>query len=467
MFDAATVEGPTLTVPELAAHIARLTAQAFPADLWVSGQIRNLSRSANGHVYFDLVEPTEGGASPTSMLSVTLLAPERAVVNNQIKRAGGAIRMEDGIEVRIKARLRWYEPRGVLQLRMSGIDPAFTLGRLKADRDRVLAALAADGLLNANAEHAMPLVPLRVALVTSEGSAAHADVAAELAASGFSFEVRLFDVRTQGVTAVGQVVAALGRITDDLSSAADPVDVVLLARGGGATTDLAAFDSEDMARAIAAVPVPVLTGIGHEVDRSVADEVAHTACKTPTAAAGVLVTRVRDYLAHLDRCWARTRQAALTVTAEADRRLDRRRQRVARAASRVLRDEDTRLRSTQTRVGRAGLRSLAQATTVVERTAGLTLTRSVRGVDVADRHLDGIVARVRAQDPGHALARGWTITTDHHGRALRSIEGLAPGTVVTTRVADGSFTSTVTATTPSIEATSTSPTRSAPGEPDE
>lgn len=449
MFDPASVEGPTLTVPELAAHISRLTAQAFPADLWVSGQIRNLSRSANGHVYFDLVEPTEGGATPGSMLSVTLLAPERTMVNNQLKRAGGAIRMEDGIEVRIKARLRWYEPRGVLQLRMSGIDPAFTLGRLKADRDRVLAALSADDLLDANAAHPMPLVPLRVALLTSRGSAAHADVMSELSSSGLAFEIRLFDVRTQGLSAAGQVVGALTRIGEGVADGTSPVDIVLLARGGGATTDLAAFDDEDLARAIAALPVPVITGIGHETDRSVADEVAHTACKTPTAAAATLVVRVRSYLTLLDRSWARTRQAAIAVTKEADRRLDRRSQRVARGVERALRSEEAKLRSAGQRIARAGGRSIAHATTRVDGAAATVAARGVRGVDGASRHLDGLAARVRAHDPVHALARGWSITTDHDGRAVRSVHDLRPGALVTTRVADGTFTSTVETTRPS------------------
>ena len=106
--------------------------------------------------------------------------------------------MDDGIEVRIQGRIRWYGPRGILQLRMHGIDPAFTLGRLQADKDRTLAALAAEGLLERNGRLPIPLVPLRIGLVTSVGTAAHADVLAELTASGFGFTVRSVDARTQG-----------------------------------------------------------------------------------------------------------------------------------------------------------------------------------------------------------------------------------------------------------------------------
>ncbi len=213
LFDEEVGGPPTLTVGELAARIARLTATAFPGDLWVEGQIRNLNRSANGHVYFQLAEPTAAGEQPRAQLAVTLLAPERQHVNEQLKRAGGAVRMDDGIEVRIQGRLRWYAPRGTLQLRMHGIDPTFTLGRLQADRDRILAALAAEGLLDANGRlPVLAAVPLRIGLVTSVGSAAHADVVSELTASGIAFAVRTVDARTQGAdcAAVGHPGARPG-----------------------------------------------------------------------------------------------------------------------------------------------------------------------------------------------------------------------------------------------------------------
>ncbi|MCB0963177.1 MAG: exodeoxyribonuclease VII large subunit, partial [Acidimicrobiales bacterium] len=270
LFDDAQLRGMpagTWTVGELSTQVARVLAGAFPDDVWVAGQIRNLNRSSAGHVYFDLAEPTAGGEVPKAQLSVTLLAPERHVVNEQLKRAGGAVRMDDGIEVRLVGRVRWYGPRGTVQLRMHGIDPAFTLGRLEADRDRILAALAAEGLLDRNGRLAMPAVPLRVGLVTSVGSAAHADVLATLEASGIGFVVRQVHARTQGPDCGPQVAAALARV------AAAGVDVVLLVRGGGARTDLAAFDTDRIARAIATLDVPVLTGIGHEIDRTIADEV--------------------------------------------------------------------------------------------------------------------------------------------------------------------------------------------------
>ncbi|MBA3282470.1 MAG: exodeoxyribonuclease VII large subunit [Acidimicrobiia bacterium] len=437
LFDEEVGGPPTLTVGELAARIARLTASAFPGDLWVEGQIRNLSRSANGHAYFNLAEPSAAGETPRAQVSVTLLAPERKHVNDQLMRAGGAVRMDDGIEVRIQGRLRWYAPRGTLQLRMHGIDPAFTIGRLQADRDRILASLAADGLLDANRTRPMPLVPMRLGLVTSRASAAHADVLAELASSGIGFTVREIDARTQGGDCGPSVARALRRL------AADGVDLVLLVRGGGARTDLAGFDTDVMARAIASMPVPVLTGIGHEVDRSIADEVAHASHKTPTAAAASVVEVVRSFLDRLDDQWSMLRRAAASSAAAADTRLDRRAARVGRAATRTLARQVIQLDSAATRTARGADRALLQADALLGAQLTASVTRADRGLGRAHRSLDAVAARIRAHDPQLALARGWTITTTSDGNPVRGLDHLTTGTGLRTRFADGTAFSTV------------------------
>ncbi|MEO6989550.1 MAG: exodeoxyribonuclease VII large subunit [Aquihabitans sp.] len=440
LFDDTTLGGPpTLTVGELSTRIAQLTATAFPGDLWVEGQLRNLSRSKPGHVYFDLVEPTAAGQPVQAQVSITLLVPEKKHVNEQLKRAGGAVRMEDGIEVRIQGRLRWYAPRGTLQFRMHGIDPAFTLGRLQADRDRILAALAADGVLDANRACPLPLVPLRIGLVTSVGSAAHADVLSELENSGFGFTVRSVDARTQGIDCGPSVTRALRLL------AADDVDLVLLVRGGGARTDLAGFDTDMIARAIGAMPVPVFTGIGHEVDRSIADEVAHRAHKTPTAAAADVVTMVRAFLDRVEERWSTGRRAALAATAVASGSLDRRTTRVTRLAERAVTRQAVRLEDDATRIVRGGTRTLQRAETVVDQQGMGLVVAARRGLVRAGQGLEVMGARARVHDPALALARGWTITTTLDGNPVGPLRSLAVGTELRTRFVDGSVTSTVAA----------------------
>ncbi len=412
--------GPTTwTVSELSAHLARLLAAAFPDDVWVQGQIRNLSRAVSGHVYFDLVEPAAAGDALAVSLSVTLLAAEKRMVNDLLRRAGGAVRMDDGIEVRIRGRVRWWAPRGQLQLRMSSIDPAWTLGRLAEDRERVLASLAADGLIDRNRGRPLAMVPLRVGLVTSVGSAAHADFLAELRASGYAFDVRVADARTQGLACERSVVSALRALAGDPS-----VQVVALVRGGGSRTDLAPFDGPGIARAIAAMPVPVLTGIGHEIDTSIADAVAHWSFKTPTAVAADLVERVGRFLARADEVWAAAGRRAGRAIAGADERLRRHSRSLARST-------------------RTALAGQEQACHVAH---GRLVRGHSRALEDAQRVLDGIDARVRAHDPARLAARGWSITRTADGKLVRRASAVVAGDELVTTLADGTVSSLATAT---------------------
>ena len=309
----------TFTVRELCTALSAAVSSAFPDEVWVQGSISSLTRAANGHVYFDLVDPADdlGSATP-GLLPVTLFSSDRQRVNAILRKAGN-IRMSDGVEIRIRGRVAYYPPQGRVQLRMSLIDPAYTVGQMAAARQALLDALAVEGLLNAQRGLALPVPPLRVALLTSAGSAAHADFAHELAQSGYPFEITLYDCRVQGIDAVPSIVEAItlaatrpadgsGHGTQDGAGGAPsvpPPDVIVLVRGGGARTDLAAFDHERVARAIATCPLPVLVGVGHEIDRSVADEVAHLSAKTPTATAALLVDAVRAFHQEVEQAAAR------------------------------------------------------------------------------------------------------------------------------------------------------------------
>lgn len=439
---AAAVAEPTLTVAQLSSAIRGLLQRQFGEGLWVAGQIRNLSTPRSGHVYFDLVEPIELGRNPEHKISITLFRQAASAVRRQLADGGGQVELEDGIEVRIGGRLSWYAAGGRLQFNMDRIDPAFTLGRLQQDRDRLLRLLSTEGLLRANAVHPVPAVPLRVGIVTSETSAAAADVLNELRGSGFAFDIRLADARTQGVDCGPSVIAALQRL------AGEALDVVLLVRGGGATTDLVGFDGEDVARAIAAMPVPVFTGIGHEIDRTIADEVAHTAHKTPTAAAGALVALVRAFIDRLDATWTQTSRAASTATARAAGRLDEHAGRLVGVTGRALDRGDDQIDGAARRLVRAAGSSLDRADERLLIRARAIAPSGMRVLTGAETALSLIEARIGAHDPAAALARGWSITTTDDGLLVRDPAELGAGSVINTRLAAGHIRSTVVDTRP-------------------
>jgi exodeoxyribonuclease VII large subunit len=464
---------PTLGVGELNARVTGALRAAFPAEVWVRGEVHGITSSGPGHLYLTLRDK-ERGRAPAA-LSVVLFAKDRRRVERALRDVGFGL--AEGIEVRARGRVTYYAPTGRLQLVMSELDPVYTLGRLAADRERVLRALGAEGLLEVNRRHRVPAVPLHVALVASDGSAGCTDFLHQLETSGLGWRVTVVDTRVQGSSADRMVVRAL-----HVAAGRRP-DVVCLVRGGGSRTDLAVFDSERIARAAAGLPVPLLTGIGHEVDRSVVDEVAHTAFPTPTACAAALVTRVQAFLARADAAWDGIAAAAPARAGAAEQRVvvaaravvaatrgavrveersalaatdrlrraataaaDRSAGRVERAAGRV--DEATRFRlaAADQRLLTAGarLRSPALRGRIDEHRrrldeAARRLGRAApAALTAAERHADLAAARVAAADPAVALRRGWTITRRPDGGLVRSAADLAPGDELVTDFADGS-----------------------------
>ena len=219
--------------------------------------------------------------------------------------------------------------------------------------------------------------------------------------------------------------------------------MIVVIRGGGARNELAVFDSERIAHTIAAVPVPVLTGLGHEIDRSIADEVAHTALKTPTACAGALIERVTAYAVETEATFEAIVRRSLATTDGAARRLHDTARRIAGHTNATVERADERLTMRQARlsvlapaaVERSNARLDAATTRLLERSTGIT--------DRERSRLDVFAARVGAVDPSVQLARGWTITRDAGGRIVRSASALAAGDVVTTDFSDGRATSVI------------------------
>jgi len=403
----------SVTVRELCDVVDQTINTLFPDEIWVRGAISGLKRSANGHVYFDLVDPDD--QQSTAVLPVALFANNKHRVNAILKRSGGGVKMTDGIEIQIRGRLTYYPRQSRLQLIMSLIDPAFTLGQMTANRDRLLAALRAEGLIERNRRLLPSVLPLRLALVTSAGSAAEADFLHELEMSDHPFEVVVLDARVQGDEAVPSIVKALAA-AHELE-----VDAIALVRGGGARTDLIAFDDEMIARAIAASSLPVIVGIGHEIDRSVADEVAHHAAKTPTACA-------RFFIDTVDQFRARVEAAAAGID---------------RSSQRILDTANVSLANARSRLGRSAIRTVEREAMRIELANDGVTRSSQNSLERHEARLDAIAVRLDDLDPATTMARGWTITRGPNGRAIRSASDVSAGDILTTTLVDGTVRSTV------------------------
>ena len=417
---------PTYSVVELAEAINSAMRRRFTDGVWVRGEIQGWSERGP-HAYFRLVEEGEDGKAA---INVQFFANSRMRLRPILTKH--RLRLGDGLKVRIFGHLDYFAPSGQLGLKMSGLDPRFTLGEMALERDDVVRRLVASGLFDANRRTRVPAAPLRIGVVTSTASAAWADFTHELDRSGLAFRLRVVDVRVQGEWAVDMVSDALRTLTRH-----DDLDVVVLIRGGGSKTELATFDHESIATAIAQSPLPVFTGLGHEIDRSVADEVAHSSLKTPTACAAALVELVYAFQAEVERVWSAVDRHANRALTEANAALASIAHGLRRATVSAVERSDDRLGHRRQRLGSAATRAVERSTDRLT-AARASLGRVPARLEPELRHLDAVAARVRLLDPVHTMARGWSITRTADGAVVRRADDLAPGTTITTTFAKGS-----------------------------
>jgi exodeoxyribonuclease VII large subunit len=445
---------PTYSVSQLCGEVRDFLGEAFPA-VWVVGEAQRVRPSARGHVYFELIEKGERdeivGKLDAVIWKTDFLKIQRLL-------AASEQRLTDGVQVRCRGSLDFWAPAGRLQLAVREVDPAFTLGLLEQRRRETLAALAAAGLMERNRGLPLSDLPLSIALITSHGSAAYHDFLSGLAESGYGFRVLFVHAAVQGREAEREVVSALAAL------ARLPVDCAVLIRGGGSRTDLAAFDSRAIAEAIARAPFPVLTGLGHEIDRAIADLVCHTAFKTPTKVAEFLVERLANAdfrVEELQRALVREALEPLRAGREALGRAERgvslARMRLAAAGGRIdeharalarlgksaLREAERRQEGLWTRlaelaprrVGACERERLQQAERIVSAARGRAREATAR--------LQGLERLCLQLAPERTLERGFSLTRDAAGRIVRHPEQVRPGDLIATRVAGGEFRSRV------------------------
>jgi len=382
----------------------------FTPGIWVHGEIESWSNRTQ-HAYFQLVERDEKG---TATIHVSLFA-------NNLRRLQPLLRqhrltLQDGVKVKVFGVPDVYDGSGKFSLKISDIDPRFTLGDLAAARDEIVKRLIAGGLYDENRERELPAAPLRLGIITSVGSAAWHDAMHELEESGIGFNIKVANVRVQGDEAIPMIVEAiwaLGSRTD--------LDVILLMRGGGSRTDLACFDAEEIAVAIAQCGLPVFTGIGHEIDHSIADEVAYASYKTPTACASAICELVNEYVEETEDVWASIAGIAQQQLALAESRLNERGNAIRTKA----------------------ITAVERAHTHVALSASRLATRPISLLATHESQVNYLAERVRLLDPVNTMARGWSITRTARGVTLRKASDAISGDDIVTTFSDGTVVSTV------------------------
>ena len=436
-------------VRELVGQVREFIEQEY-SDVWVEGEISNYRPAPSGHVYFTLKDAD-------AQLPVVLFRRQAMLLR---------FRPEDGLHVLVRGRVSVYEQRGQMQLVAETMEPVGA-GSLQLAFEQLKARLKAEGLFDADRKQPLPAFPRTVGIVTSPTGAVIRDFLNIVSRRHSGLNVLLVPVSVQGDQAPAEIEAALALL--NAAGPGDPahVDLIVLARGGGSLEDLAAFNSERVARGIASSRLPVVSAVGHETDFTIADFVADLRAPTPSAAAELITEaqhKIAEHLAQqshrLDRAIryqllqahqrlsrlpvsrAETRVAALlhrhaqrlddlafrqeaAITAHLRRQQDR----VASLTAAVLR-HDPRQALAQARERLEALRSRLQ------RSLERTLQRGVVRIGALD-------ARLNSLSPLAVLDRGYALVLDAGGSVVRSVAQLTPGDPLVTRLADGTFTSRV------------------------
>ena len=380
-----------LELSELLAQVKESVADAFPEKYWVKGEISSWSPRANGHCYLNLSESVRGKqvADIRAMIWKWNYPQLKAFFESETGQP-----LKEGITVLVRVQVN-YDPVFGMSLFIDDIDPAFTVGEQALERKRTIERLTAEGYMEMQQELALPLLPYRLAVITSKTAAGYGDFRKHLLENeaGYAFQLDLYEALMQGESASASIISALQEAQEQ------PYDAVLVLRGGGSVTDLSCFDDYDLAVAIASCPAPVITAIGHERDFHVADMVANRYVKTPTALADLFLDAYAEEDALLDGFESRIRRA------------------VADRVNGMVRKVD------------AAVHRLRFA-------ASARINRELSVLDLKE-------AVIKASDPRKILSLGYALVTGREGKVLKSVAPVAVGDRIGVRFADGAIGATV------------------------
>ena len=399
-----------LTLFELNSLVHEVIEDNFDEQYWVVGELSDVSTPAfGGHFYGELVQKDEESDRIVARARITCWARNYNMIRLRFQKEAGET-LRKGLQVKLLVEVNFHEQYGY-SLNVVDIDSTFTLGDLAKRRREILQQLEKDGILHDNQSLPLPRLLKRIAVISSATAAGYGDFCHQLEENdyGFHFDVQLFPAVMQGEQVPESIIAALEEVQN-----AEPFDLVVIIRGGGASSDLSDFDSYELAACIALYPLPVLTGIGHERDETVLDYVAHTKVKTPTAAAAFIIEHQAEEAALLDDLYQR-------ITHSAKEQIQREKQRLEhqRAVLPLL---------------FMGFYQKGENKLVL---LGQRLSSNAKQSLEREKHsLKLMQQRLNSLDPRLLLKRGYTITTCG-GKLVRSIEGLAEGEVLTTQTEKG------------------------------
>lgn len=451
----------TMKLSDLQEEIRKVIQGNFEVPRWISCEIMDITQNYSGHCYLDLIEKDEKSDKILARARATIWASSYRMLKPYFETTTG-YELAPGIKILLMARVEFHPVYG-LSLNIQDIDPSYTLGDVERKKREIIQRLEKEGVLDMNKDIPLPVVPQKIAIVSSTTAAGYEDFMDQLNRNpyGYQFYTRLFPAVMQGENAEKSIIESLERIFEYESH----FDAVVIIRGGGSKSDLACFDSYDLAYHVSQFPLPVITGIGHEQDDTITDLVAHTRLKTPTAVAGFFIDKLAAFEGELEAFQDLLIKATVTILTEQKLRLQLYRQKyISGSAAMVHARQESLLRITgnvRFQVQQK-LRSHDQLLTrLMEKLRSsakyIPQRKSIESVHIMERFRQLIQHRMKGEnkrleeynrlvayaEPGQILKMGFSISR-LDGKALLDVMNTRPGNIVETELYRGKFKSKVT-----------------------
>lgn len=407
-----------ISLYDFTSHIRDVVSDA-ELSAWVFGEIKNYKY--NRHAYFSLIESQEGTNTPVASLQCAVWSYCFSNVIGKFEDEAG-VEMKDGLKVLVHLSVSFHQAYGMTAV-VDAIDASYTLGEYELKRKQTIAQLTDEGYMELQKQLELPLIIRNIAIISADTAAGYGDFMDQLTANTITqnCNCRLYSAVMQGVTAPESIINALLRIQSDLEEMRESFDAVVIIRGGGSKQDLACFDDYALATYIATFPLPIITGIGHEQDTSVADMVSFRRVKTPTAAAEYIIEHNSAQYLLIDNLKRKLESQVAYIMSNIKNQISLRRQKLSYLA--------------ESRVDRLSL-SLDTLRRKIE-------NQSDMKIQMERQKLTSRRQQLVALDPQRIVSRGYTLTLSSSGKLLSSVDEVADGEEITTLLRDGRLTSVV------------------------
>ena len=427
------MQNSPIRLSELQARIEQSLKQSLPKSLWVIAEINELSVNFKGHCYLELIEKNENTTQITAKQRATMWSYSYNLINSYFKAETG-IPLQTGLKVLVQCSVEFHALYG-MSLNITNIDPVYTLGEEEKQRREIIARLQTEGVIDMNKSLELPTLVQRIAVVSSETAAGYQDFMHSLHhnRAQLPFATTLFNAAMQGVEVEQSVVAALERIFEQEHK----FDVVVIIRGGGAKTDLRWFDNYAIAAHIAQFPLPVITGIGHDKDSSIADLVAHTTLKTPTAVAEFLIDRMNDVLQQWQDLQQRLTASCAAIIEKQNSAVAEYNRKLEMYGRHRIENEKLRLQFTHNQLINAVKINQSRTMHYVDNYKKQLKIAAQQCLNTQKQTLQLYETKIAANNIDTILSKGFTLTTNAEGKRLSSVHDVQAHGMLRTYFVDG------------------------------